>query len=85
MPGPENRGGEPQDRIQSGAAAGPSGQGGGRRYRHRGARRAVGGTAISQGEPAGWPESEDGAEAARSVPDEARGRWLLEQRPPHWG
>lgn len=78
-----------------------------RRYRHRGPRRATGGSTVSQGEPerlAGLGDSPatpgtDGRDSRRgrsrgaSEPteqtspnrgDDARGRWLREQRPPHW-
>lgn len=67
-----------------------SGRAGSRRGR-RGPRRATGGTTISQGEPerlAGLDLS-SGRTASRDKPAEAetdaRGRWILEQRPPHWG
>ncbi|MGK4065214.1 ATP-binding protein [Rothia sp. HC945] len=78
-----------------------------KRYRHRGPRRATGGSTVSQGEPerlAGLgdtratPETEGrGSQRGRSRGatesteatspgrgDDARGRWLREQRPPHW-
>ena len=67
-----------------------SGREGSRRGR-RGPRRATGGTTISQGEPerlagldlsGGRTASRD--EAAEAETD-ARRRWILEQRPPHWG
>ncbi|WP_269927869.1 hypothetical protein [Kocuria massiliensis] len=65
-----------------------------RRYRHRGPRRASGGTSTSQGEPerlAGFgpvPGPAGSSDAAgKTSPGASRdemGRWLLEQRPPHW-
>ncbi|WP_085529270.1 hypothetical protein [Kocuria massiliensis] len=67
-----------------------------RRYRHKGPRRATGGTDISQGEPerlAGFGMASSGGLSA-SLPTrdgasrdklDDRGRWILEQRPPHWG
>ncbi|MGX6395969.1 hypothetical protein [Rothia kristinae] len=78
---------------------------GSRRIRHRGPRRATGGTTVSQGEPqrlAGFPTRETGAGSSgagssgatgsartpgetRDESEDARGRWLREQRPPHWG
>lgn len=67
---------------------------GSRRIRHRGPRRATGGTAVSQGEPqrlAGFPTRQTGpgstreAGEAREGSEDSRGRWLREQRPPHWG
>lgn len=75
-----------------------------RRLRHRGPRRATGGTTVSQGEPEhfadrtvlpagrsranaepGGTEGTDGGTASGATTEDARGRWLREQRPPHWG
>ncbi|KTR38760.1 MULTISPECIES: hypothetical protein [Rothia] len=68
-----------------------------RRIRHRGPRRATGGTTVSQGEPqrlAGFSARQTEAGSSRGTgvsgenregSEDARGRWLREQRPPHWG
>lgn len=99
--GPSDSGTPAPDNESSGAGPRETDKdtGGARKFRHRGPRRATGGTSASQGEPErlagiagsaptlhGQSTSGSGSSKASGTaqPEDARSRWLREQRPPHW-
>lgn len=75
-----------QQRFQEPRPSEDRGAGSGK-ARRRGTRRATGGSTVSQGEPqglAGFSEPAQGSGLDGQESEDERGRWLREQRPPHW-